>query len=60
MPYRGILTINAIIKASHIIWLDQEEGFVGCWMLRTMRFMVPMRLCEWIRAMRRGIDPTNV
>lgn len=29
-PYNGILTINAIMKASHIIWLDQEEVFVGC------------------------------
>lgn len=59
-PYRGILTMNAIIQASHRmlldhVWLIGEESSVIM-----VKFSVPIIFWIWIRAINRGIDPTRV
>lgn len=59
-PYKGILMRNAIMHASHRMLLDH----VACkgWAVRDRirKLRVPIEFWIEIKAMRRGIEPTNV
>ncbi len=40
-PYNGILTMNAIIHASHRILFDHRKGKLEVWYIDTIKFRDP-------------------
>lgn len=59
-PYRGILTMNAIIHANHRILLDHVGGKGWVVRERIRKLSVPVEFWIEIRAIKSGIDPISV
>lgn len=59
-PYRGILTMNAIMHASHSRVLDQEFGKGCAQYCMIKRLRVPKLFWSHSKAIRRGKEPTRV